>query len=141
MPLQRDIYFIIDETTLTHQIQPKTIVYVRVHSWCCTVKGFGLMRDYMSDFPDSSDGKESACNEGDLGLITEWERSPGDGNGYILYYSYLENSTDRGMWQATDHGVAELDKTEQLTVFMMRCIHHNSITQSIFNALKILGFT
>ena len=99
------------------------------------------MRDYMSDFPDSSDGKESACNEGDLGLITEWERSPGDGNGYILYYSYLENSTDRGMWQATDHGVAELDKTEQLTVFMMRCIHHNSITQSIFNALKILGFT
>ena len=61
---------------------------------------------------DGSDGKESACNSGDLGLITGWERSPGNGNGYTLYYSCLENSTDRGMWQATGHGVAELDTTE-----------------------------
>ena len=86
IPLERGIYFIIDETTLTHQIQPKTIVYVWVHSWCCTVQGFGLMNDYMSDFPDGSDGEESACNSGDLGLITGWERSHGNRNGYTLFY-------------------------------------------------------
>ena len=46
-------------------------------------------------FPGGSDGKESACNAGDLGLIPGSERSPGEGNGYPLQYSYLENSLDR----------------------------------------------
>ena len=50
----------------------------------------------LSDFPDGSDGKESACNTGDLGSIPVSGRSPGEGNGYPLQYSYLENSTDRG---------------------------------------------
>ena len=36
-------------------------------------------------------GKESACNAGDLGLIPELGRSPGEGNGYLLQYSGLEN--------------------------------------------------
>ena len=43
-------------------------------------------------------GKESACNVGDLSLIPELERSPGEGNGYPLQYSCLENSRDRGAW-------------------------------------------
>ena len=38
--------------------------------------------------------------------------SSGAGNGYSHQYSCLENSKDRGAWQATDHGVAELDMTE-----------------------------
>ena len=42
-----------------------------------------------------SDGKESACNAGDLGSIPGSGRSPGEGNGYSLQYSYLENSMDR----------------------------------------------
>ena len=45
-----------------------------------------------------SDGKESACNVGDLGLIPGLGRSPGEGNGYPLQYSGLENSMDRGAW-------------------------------------------
>ena len=45
-----------------------------------------------SGFPDSSVGKESACNMGDLGLIPELGRSPGKGSGYPLQYSGLENS-------------------------------------------------
>ena len=54
-----------------------------------------------------SDGKESACNAGDLGSIPEKGRSLGEGNGYPLQYSCLENSMDRGVWQATVHGVAK----------------------------------
>ena len=55
------------------------------------------------DFPSGSDGKESACNAEDLGLITRWGRSPGEGNSYPLQYSCLENSMDRGVWRATVH--------------------------------------
>ena len=52
-------------------------------------------------------GKESACNAGDLGSIPGSGRSPGEGNGNPLQYSYLENSMDRGAGQATVHGVAK----------------------------------
>ena len=50
-------------------------------------------------------GKESACNVGDLGLIPGLERSPGEGNGYLLQYSGLENSMDYVV-----HGVARSQK-------------------------------
>ena len=56
-------------------------------------------------FPGGSDGKESACNVGDLGSIPVWGRSPGEGNGYPFQYSYLENSMNRENWQAIVHGV------------------------------------
>ena len=46
------------------------------------------------DFPDGSAGKESAINAGDLGSIPELGRSPGEGKGYPLQYSGLENSMD-----------------------------------------------
>ena len=42
-------------------------------------------------FLGGSAGKESACNEGDLGSILGLGRSPGEGNGYPLQYSGLEN--------------------------------------------------
>ena len=45
-------------------------------------------------FPDSSAGKESACNAGDLGSIPGLGRSPGEGKVYPLQYSGLENSVD-----------------------------------------------
>ena len=59
-----------------------------------------------SGFLHSSVGKESAYNAGDPGLISGLGRSPGEGNGNPLQYSCLENSMDRGDWQATVHGVA-----------------------------------
>ena len=46
-------------------------------------------------FPNNSVGKESACNAGDLGLIPESGKSPGEGNGNPLQYSCLENPMDR----------------------------------------------
>ena len=49
-------------------------------------------------FPGGSDGKESACNVGDLGLIPGLGRSPGGGHGNSLQYSCLENPMDRGAW-------------------------------------------
>ena len=55
----------------------------------------------VRDFPGSSDGKESACIAEDPGLIPGSGRSPGEGNGYPLQYSGLENSMDREAWQAT----------------------------------------
>ena len=45
-----------------------------------------------------SDGKESACNAGDLDLILGSGRSLGEGDGNPLQYSLLENSIDRGSW-------------------------------------------
>ena len=54
-----------------------------------------------------SDGKESACNAGDLDLILGSERSPGEENGYPLQYSCLENFRDRGAWWATVYRVAK----------------------------------
>ena len=58
-------------------------------------------------FPHNSDGKESACKAGNLGLIPQLGRSPGEGNGNPLQYSCLENSMEIGAWWATVHGVAK----------------------------------
>ena len=63
----------------------------------------------LGTVPESggSDGKESACNTGDLGLIPGSGRSFGEGKGNQLQYSCLENSVDRGAWWATVHGLGK----------------------------------
>ena len=66
-----------------------------------------LVSIFLKGFPSGSDRKESACNEGDPGLIPGSGRSPGEGNGNSLQYSCLTNSMDRGAWWATVHGVAK----------------------------------
>ena len=58
-------------------------------------------------FPGGSEGKASACNVGDLGLIPGLGRFPGDRNGNPLQYSCLENPVDTGAWQAVIHGVTK----------------------------------
>ena len=69
---------------------------------------------YIWGFPSSSDGKESACNAGDLGAIPGLERSPGEGHGNPLQISCLENLVDGGAWQMMeDLGLINL--MEQLT--------------------------
>ena len=64
-------------------------------------------------FPGGSNSKESACSAEDAGLIPGSGRSPGEGNGYPLQYSCLENSMDREVWWATEGGHKESDTTEQ----------------------------
>ena len=61
----------------------------------------------LAGFPGVSDGKQSACDKGDLASIPGSERSPGEGNGYPLQCSCPENSMDREAWWATVHGVAK----------------------------------
>ena len=51
--------------------------------------------------------KESAWDTGDLGSIAGSGSSPGEGNGYPVWYSCLDYSMDRGAWQAIVHGVAK----------------------------------
>ena len=68
-------------------------------------------------FPDSSAGKESTCNAGDLGLIPGLGRCPGEGKGYPFQYSGLENSLD-----CTVHGVTK-SWTQLCDFHMPRCVN------------------
>ena len=61
----------------------------------------------IESFPGGSDSKEYACSVGDLSSIPGLGRFPGEGNGNPLQYSGLENSMDRGAWQAIVHGVTK----------------------------------
>ena len=93
------------------------------------------------DFPGGSDGKEFASNTGDLCSTPGLERSPGEGNGYPLQHSCLENPMDRGAWLATVHGVtrSQTGLSDFVTFYNMPdtmlgiCInisfntHHNSV--------------
>ena len=79
----------------------------------------------MNGLPWWLESKESACNAGDMGSIPESGRSPGEGNGYPLQYSCLENSMNGGAWGTIVlWGHKESDTTEQLTLslFFTSCI-------------------
>ena len=71
-------------------------------------------------FPDSSVGKESACNAGNPGLIPGLGRSPGEGIGYPLQYSDLENSMN-----CIVHGVAK--SRTRLSNFQFSCRKYREI--------------
>ena len=64
---------------------------------------YNIPSSILWGFPGGSDGKESAWNSVDLGLIPGSGRSSGEGNGYQLQYSCLENSMDRGVWRGDIH--------------------------------------
>ena len=81
-------------------------------------------------FPCGSAGKESGCNVGDPSLIPELGRSPGEGKGYPLQYSGLENPMD-----CTVHEVAELDTTERLL------LHFTSLHCKVIQAGFIIIFS
>ena len=69
----------------------------------------GIIRGFLG----GSDGKASACNAGDLGLIPGSERCPEEAKSYPLQYFCLENSMDRGVWQATENPPAIRETTVQ----------------------------
>ena len=69
---------------------------------CSNYGTIALISHASTGFPCGSAGKKSSCNEGDLGSIPGLGRSPGEGKGYPLQYSSLENSMD-----GTVHRVAK----------------------------------
>ena len=79
----------------------------RVHYYCYYYFGHFHAANGILGFPSGSDGKESACNAGDMGSIPGLGRSPGGGQGNSLQYSYLENPTESRDWWATVHRVAK----------------------------------
>jgi len=88
-------------------------IFLRVDSFSHSGLGqilqenFSISSCLYMGFLGGSDGKESACNAGDLGLIPGLERSSGEGHGNPLQYSCLENSIGRRAWWATVHGVTK----------------------------------
>ena len=74
----------------------------------------------LKGFPGGSVSKESACNAGDPSSISGLGISPGEGKGYPLHYSGLENSMDRGAWRATMQRVTDSDMSEQLSTHSQR---------------------
>ena len=85
-------------------------------------------------FPDSSVGIESTCNAGDASSILGSGRSPGEGKGYPLQYSGLENTTDcvRGVC-VCPWGRKVSDTTERLSLSLcvLRCLHHHSSRREV----------
>ena len=86
------------KTHVLHFFNTSTHIYINIYVYI------------FWGFPCGSAGKESSCNAEDLGLIPGLGRSPGEGKGYLLQYSSLENSMDYSPWSHK-----ELDMTEQLT--------------------------
>ena len=72
-----------------------------------SIQTFIMFSRFLQGYHSGSDGKESACNAGDPGLIPELGWSHGERNGNPLQYSWLENPMDRGAWRATVHGVTK----------------------------------
>ena len=95
----------------------REIFSLRFHKWlaglfffkflCLVLLHCIYLWSISNGFPGSSDGKESVCNVWDPSSIPGLGRTPGEGNGYPLQYSCLENSMDRGAWQATVHGLTK----------------------------------
>ena len=113
-------------------------------AWHAAVHGVSKSWTRLSDwtelnwvipcFPGGSDGKESICNAGDLGLIPGLGRWPGEGNDNPLQYSCLENPIDfRRAWQAAVHGITKsqtrrMTNTHTLSASMHQLHTHTSLT-------------
>ena len=91
----------------SHSLTPLQTEKLTSCNWTRRSQVFLPQGSYRWGFPSGSNGKEPACNVGDLGSIPEWGRSPGEGHDNPLQYSCLENPMDRGTWQATIHGAAK----------------------------------
>ena len=79
-----------------------------------------MLSRFVMGFPGGSTGKKSTCNVGDLGLTPGLRRSPGEGKGYPLQYSDLENSMD-----CMVHGVSK--SRTQLSDFHFTSLHFTSL--------------
>ena len=120
------------ESNTTERLQFSSVTIIRVYSWFYirvfyTQNPPNILQLHVSVQPEcfsfiskgvcpcGSVDKESACNARDLGSIPGLGRSPGEGKGYLLQYSGLENSMDYSPW-----GCKELDTTERLSLSLSK---------------------
>ena len=89
------------------------------------------------DSPGGSNGKESACNTRNPGLILRLGRSPGEGIGNPLQHSCLENPMDGGAWQAAVHGVA---KSQTWLSDFTFTFHFHALEKEMATHSSILGW-
>ena len=90
-------------------------------------------------FPGGSDDKETAAsNSGDPDSIPVSGRYPGEGNGYLPQYSYLENSMDRRVWWNTGRGVAKSQIPTNTFIFFCDTgeLSFNLVTLGVMEADK-----
>ena len=113
----------------SHSLSPEAILYSKhpvpfIHSTYILIHPLNkYLLGNKYGFLAGSDGKKtSACNAGDWGLIPGLGRSPGERNGNTLQYSWLENSMDRGAWQATAHGVKKRGWVTNTFTFMCQVL-------------------
>ena len=116
-----------------HSLTPLQIEKLTSCDWTRRLQVFLPKGSYRWAFPSGSNGKEPACNAGDLGLILEWGKSPGEGHDNPLQYSCLENPMDRGTWQATIHEAAK-SRTQ------LSNTHIHTHTHTHTHTIIILGF-
>ena len=96
----------------------------------CIIACFKKKKKLLESFPGGSDGKESACNVGDLGLIPGLGTSPGGRHGNPSHYSCLENSHgQRSLLSYSLRSLKELDTTEPLS----------TARQLIYNIVLVSG--
>ena len=88
-----------DPRTLLREMRGKAVPWTS--SYRNRALEISIRNKAIHGFPGGSDGKESACNVGDLGSIPGLGRSPGERNGTPLQYSCLGKTMARGTWQAT----------------------------------------
>ena len=113
-------------TLAFHPVCHRTLSYTVLHytGGPCWL----LILNTVVCLPGGSNGKESTCYVGDLGLIPGLGRSPGEGKGYPVQYSDLENSTNGGAWWATVHRV-----TKSQTQLRDRHTHTDISTDSLIH--------
>ena len=99
-------------------------VHSSIHIFCSK---FLVLTILLHSFPDSSIGKESACNAGDPGSIPGLGRSPGEGKGYPLQYSGLENSKD----------ITKTDMPERLSLSFCYGTLFSLLSKGIIHAVVI----
>ena len=122
-----------------HHCLSLTCIYMKGDLTWQSFDDLGVMKTVVDwrifgGFPGGSDGKESACNAGDPGLIPGLGRSPGGGHGYPLQYSCLENPMARGAWRAEVHSVT---KNRTWLRWLSTHMQHSTVKQLSFNLKEI----
>ena len=110
----------------------KFLLKCSLFTMLCQFKVYSKVSQLYLSFCDGSDGKESTCNEGELGSNPGSGRSLREGNGNPLQYSCLKNSMDKGAWQATFYRVTK--SQTQLSDF-----HFTYIYPIIFRFFSLIG--